>query len=423
MPRPPKVLFITRHTPLPWEDGSGAYVFDLLRFLRKQGFVVHVAWLEPHAHLRWQGIWALPSDYARTIRLHVPGAIRWGRRLIFPGIYWFPFKAKLLNSVKRLLTALGLFRRRTAAPDAPRTPSVPTSPRSWMDTPNAAETAFAAAMANKLRPDIIIANYPWLTPIIPPDFAGHRACLHHDIAWKRSLHQASFSGQPPEVTAELEAGWLKSVDTVIDISAEDAAETSRLCPAARHVLARKAVSPHPLPQAPSRRLLFVGSGNNFNAEGLSWFLQNVWPGIRRGQPDASLDVCGSIDRVVQERPEGVVFHGQVPDIVPFYAGAAVVIVPLLHATGLNIKLVDAAAFSRAIITTSVTIQGAPFLQGAVCLADSPVDFAGKTVRLLSSEADRTHLARQALEVVSAQLAPAVTYADLAHALRPASSSV
>jgi succinoglycan biosynthesis protein ExoO len=419
------ILVLTRHTPLPWEDGAGAYLFDVLRFLHTQGFAIHVAWLAPHDHLRWQGVWALPADFARVVTLHTPAGWRFGRRQFYPSIYWLPFKARALHTAKRLLARVGLHVGRKNSPATTAQPLPGTAPAQpistgWMATPSAAEQAYAAHLLAKLRPSAVITNYAWLTPLFAAATANlsfRRLCLHPDVAWKRAAHQASLDGQPPAITAPVESALLQAADTVISISASDLQDHRQLAPNTRLVLAPKAVALHPLPPATQPRLLFVGSGNNFNATGLAWFLAEVWPLVRAARPDAELDVCGTVARAVADRPDGVRFHGGVPDLDVYYRTAALVIVPLLQATGLNVKLVDAAARARAIVTTPATLDGAPFLRDAVATADNADDFAQITLRLLADPARREALATRSLAAVRERLAPEVCYADLAAALR------
>jgi succinoglycan biosynthesis protein ExoO len=275
------------------------------------------------------------------------------------------------------------------------------------------------------RPDIVIASYAWLCPVLrlPALRSVHRVCLTHDVAWHRARHAADEAGPGvlPAVTQADEAGWLRSAQTIIAISDADAAELRALTPAATVLVAPKACelrAEDPSdPDLAAPRLLFVGSGNIFNTAGLAWFLLEVWPRVRAAVPGTVLDVCGSIDRTVSLRPAGVVFHGGVPDLAPFYHAASVVVVPLLHASGLNIKLVDAAAAGRAIVASAVTLTGAPYLRDAVHSADSAVGFAAALELLLTDPFANNTAALAALAAVRAHLSPAPCYGPLAAQLR------
>lgn len=416
----PRLLFVTRHTPLPWEDGAGAYLHDLARHLAGHGFHVDVLWLAPPEHLRWQKCWRLPDAFDASVRLRLAGAIRLGRRYFFPGMIWYPFKARALHRVRQLLTAARLL-----APRPPSPPAAAPAGRPWMSPPTPDEFELVEKCVRSLRPAVVIVNYPWLCPVFQlPALRGvRRACLTPDVAWQRARSVGTAVGVPPAITRDDEVAWLQSAGTIIAIAEADAAEFRRLAPTTQVLVAPKACAgPAAIPAGPavpSRRLLFVGSGNAFNAEGLGWFLQEVWPLLQSDVPGIRLDVCGSIAGAVPLRPADVVFHGGVPDLAPFYRAASVVIVPLLHASGLNIKLVDAAAAGRAIVASAVTLTGAPFLRDAVHRADTAAGFAAAVRLLLTDAAANAAAAHAAQAAVQRHLSPAACYGALVAHLRSA----
>ncbi|MBC8039944.1 MAG: hypothetical protein H7Y06_05325, partial [Opitutaceae bacterium] len=96
-----KLLIVTRHTPLPWEDGAGSYLHDLARFLAANRIRVDVLWLAPHDHMRWCKLWRLPKAFDSGVRLHLPDGFRFGRFYLFPAVVWLPFKARCLDWVRR----------------------------------------------------------------------------------------------------------------------------------------------------------------------------------------------------------------------------------------------------------------------------------------------------------------------------------
>lgn len=416
-----RLLIVTRHTPLPWEDGAGAYLHDLAAHLAAHGFAVSILWLAPHDHLRWQKLWRLPASFSPRIALHLPGALRLGRRFFFPAVLWQPLYARALHALRRLLLRFCINPKRSqktttlASFDIRHSTFVippPSAP--WASPPTAAELASVQRFAASLRPDVVLANYAWMCPVLhlPAFGCSRRLCLAHDIGWQRAA--LSSPGSSPSLTRSDEVAWLRSAELVLAISAPDAAELRSLAPDARVLLAPRAHSATALDSASSRphRLLFVGSDNAFNAEGLAWFLAEIWPAVLQACPSASLHVCGSIDRLVTHRPDAVAFHGVVPYLDSHYAEAALVVVPLLRATGLNIKLIDAASAGRAVVATSPTLAAAPFLRESVAVADTAPAFAAAILRLLAAPGARASLAARAHAAVRAHLSPDACYGPL-----------
>jgi glycosyltransferase involved in cell wall biosynthesis len=410
-----KILIVTRHTPLPWEDGAGAYLHDLARFLAASRNRVDVLWLAPHDHLRWSKLWRLPAGFDARVRLHLPGGVRIGRWYVFPSFVWLPFKARLLDRVRRGLSACGLISPRRERRGSALTSASAPAPRPWSAPPASGELALVQKFARRRRPRVVIANYAWLCPVfdVPALRRVSRICIAHDIGWKRAALSAA-----PAFTRSEEARWVQSSDLLVAISEDDARELRALAPSTRVLVAPKAIVPSDShAETGSPVLLFVGSDNAFNAEGLAWFLNEVWPQVVRAVPDVSLHVCGSVHRAVATRLPRVTFHGVVPCLASRYRDAALVIVPLLRATGLNIKLVEASAHGRAVVTTPATLVGAPFLRESVAVAESSADFSAAVTRLLASPSARTALAGRALDAVRLHLTPAACYGPLAAALR------
>ena len=411
-----KVLIVTRHTPLPWEDGAGAYLHDVARFLATQRCRVDLLWLAPHEHLRWARFWRLPAAFDETVHLSLPESVRFGRWVLFPSVVWLPFKANIFDRVRRVLRVFGINPpRRSAKFAAAPIPSTSTTNRPWASPPTAGELDLVQRFAKKHNPDVIIASYAWMCPLLDVPALRHTrsVCVTHDIGWQRAALAATPS-TPPDITRVDEQAWLRRAGLIVAISESDAGELRALAPSARVVVAPKALEVHPpAPDSGAPRLIFVGSDNAFNIEGLTWFLTEVWPRLKLALPAATLDVCGSIRRAMPAPPEGVILHGVVDSLAPFYEKAALAIVPLRRATGLNIKLVEAAAFGRAIVATPATLTGAPFLRDALIVADSAEEFAGAVQRLLASPVARATAAARVLAAARTHLAPAVCYGPLA----------
>jgi glycosyltransferase involved in cell wall biosynthesis len=413
------LLIVTRHTPLPEEDGAGAYLSDLARYLAAAGWRVHLAWTEPHTRIAWAGLWLQPESLNSLTILHLPGALRFGPWHFFPNTYWAPLKARTLHTIKTVAQTLRLWPTRYPTARAIRS-ATPSVSRSWERLAEAHELAFADQVAAGICPAVTIANYPWMTPIfeLPHLRASLPVCLAHDVAWKRLVHlNASRPPHPDDITREKEAALLTRARVIVAISTEDAREFTAMAPKTRVVVAPKSASVVESPLASSSsHLLFVGSQNTFNAEGLMWFLGEVWPLILRARPELTLAVCGSIDQAVAVRPAGVTFHGRVPTLATHYAAAALVIAPLRRATGLNIKLVEALAHGKPCLTTEVTLGGAPFLRAAVVIANEAETFASEAVRLLADPAARQALSECARVATRQYFSPAACYDPLVAAI-------
>jgi glycosyltransferase involved in cell wall biosynthesis len=161
------------------------------------------------------------------------------------------------------------------------------------------------------------------------------------------------------------------------------------------------------PERPGQRLLFVGSFNHFpNVEAFRFFYAEVWPKL----PEATLTVVAGRDHISYWRH----FTGEtdmpsdpriqvldfVPDVRPLYIGCNLVIVPTTVSAGTNLKVLEAMAMERAIVSTTRGCAGLGLTHGeSVWIADDAAGFAAGVARLLADPAERTRLARAARTVV------------------------
>jgi glycosyltransferase involved in cell wall biosynthesis len=102
---------------------------------------------------------------------------------------------------------------------------------------------------------------------------------------------------------------------------------------------------------------------------------------------------------LDERP-GISVVGPVPLMDPYFANAHVVVVPILTGAGIRVKIVEAMANGRAIVSTSLGWEGLPDVRPGehLLVADEPRQFAAEVVRLLRDQPLRVQLTARAREL-------------------------
>lgn len=162
-------------------------------------------------------------------------------------------------------------------------------------------------------------------------------------------------------------------------------------------------SPGLAPEDPGR-VLFLGSMDWMpNQDGVRWFVREVWPAVRSACPAAAFHVVGR-NPPAEVRglasAAGVTVVGGVPDVRPHLAAAAVVVVPLLVGGGTRLKIYEAMATGRAVVSTGIGAEGLPIVSGEHYIkADDPAAFAAAVVGLLQSPAARRTLGQAADDFV------------------------
>ncbi len=152
-------------------------------------------------------------------------------------------------------------------------------------------------------------------------------------------------------------------------------------------------------------LLFTGMMNyEPNLEAVRYFVEELLPLIRAEVPYATFHIAGAnpSPEVMALAAEGVYIHASVPDMRPYFHQASVVVVPLLHGGGTRLKILDAAACGKPIVSTSVGAEGLNFMDGRdILLADSALTFSQTVVRLLSNPDRQAELSRCASRAAEA----------------------
>ena len=137
-----------------------------------------------------------------------------------------------------------------------------------------------------------------------------------------------------------------------------------------------------------------------NRDAVEFFVSAVLPKLRASAPEARFVVGGRSPSDGFRRRfaavSGIEFTGTVPDMRPEIARAAVCVVPLRIGSGTRLKILEAAAMAKPIVSTRVGAEGLDFVDGReIVLADEPEAFAGAVADLLGDASRRLELGQAA----------------------------
>jgi len=193
--------------------------------------------------------------------------------------------------------------------------------------------------------------------------------------------------------ARFEQAACERADHVLACSADDAKHLSALAPRTPvSVIANgvDAQANQPATDAPKnpRQLVFVGQMGWFpNRDGVEWFLAEILPRIVAQRSDVEFALIGKPGSL--EVPEALRGHvrllGFVKEVAPHVQDAGIYVVPLRAGSGTRLKILEAMAFGKAIVTTHIGAEGIALRDGVdAVFADTPQDFAAAVLRLLDA---------------------------------------
>jgi sugar transferase (PEP-CTERM/EpsH1 system associated) len=155
---------------------------------------------------------------------------------------------------------------------------------------------------------------------------------------------------------------------------------------------------HPTADEPERStVVFTGSINyRPNTDAVAFFVRDVMPRLLRLRPSTRFVVVGqgAPDWLVRMSGANVEFTGAVSDVRPYLAQAAVVIAPLRVGSGTRLKILEALAMEKAVVTTGIGCEGLAMVDGEhLVVANDPQSFAEETARLMSDRKLAAELGR------------------------------
>ena len=211
--------------------------------------------------------------------------------------------------------------------------------------------------------------------------AGLVRRLYSAVNWRKLRHE------------ELDA--VRSFDGCTVTSVHDQALLLRDVPQARTAVVPNAADVEhfkPRAGAPAREpmtILFFGAINYFpNADGLQFFLREIFPRVLARCPAARLRVVGHTPReLFALSGENVEMKGLVDDVRVELERTAAVIAPLRVGGGTRLKILEAMAMGKAVVSTSQGAEGLEVAHGReLLIADEPAAFASELCRVLEDAA-------------------------------------
>jgi len=153
-------------------------------------------------------------------------------------------------------------------------------------------------------------------------------------------------------------------------------------------------------------IVFTGSMEYYpNIDAVLHFARECWPLIRSKSPHVTWAIVGRNppSSVLKLRKvPGITVTGSVPDVKPYLAAATVAIAPLRMGSGTRLKILEAFAMRKAVVSTSLACEGLNVIPGKhLIVADQPDVFAQQVVNLLQNSQARAALGKAGRELAQA----------------------
>lgn len=230
-----------------------------------------------------------------------------------------------------------------------------------------------------------------------------------DFHGVRMAREAALRGDPDlmreaEAQRAVEVACANAADVTFAIAPEEKATLLELAPQAvvevLPIVFEIAEQPPPGPQG-REGLLFVGGfWHKPNGDAMRWFVERIWPLIRRVEPSLRLSIAGSNpdeEILALASQPGVEVLGFVPDLTPLFNSHRALVAPLRFGAGTKVKVGQSLSQGLPVVATSVGAEGMGLIDGThLLVGDDEEAFAAQVIRLLHDDMLWSRLSTQAL---------------------------
>jgi len=262
---------------------------------------------------------------------------------------------------------------------------------------------------DRLCPDIILCEWtPYAVYVQQMPQTKTMIAAHNIEAniWRRYFeHETSvlkrwYIGRQVPKVARFERAAFGRVDGITAVTEAEAREISALAGSTAVRVVENGVDLvyYEAGDSPSdsQELVFTGSMDwRPNQDAVTYFIRDIFPLLRSKYPSLAVSFVGRNpppEIMALDRISGVTVTGTVDDVRPYIRRAAVYIVPLRIGGGSRLKILEALAMRKAVVSTAIGAEGLKVADGSnILLADDPDRFAEKIGLLLEDAELRARL--------------------------------
>lgn len=353
-----RILFISETVVIPIERGNRKRVYNLINLAREAGCTVDFLYLHTYSNedaaatREWIG-----EDHFFTVE---------NKKRSFS-----VFCKRKVRKVLEILHIPGLFKYFSI--DEKMDPAI---------------DGFMTEFLKEHKYDVVWIEYIFNSrPLLSvPEGVVKVIDTHNAFTFKRQMYEAvGYKNYEFALTKEEEAKGLSRADWVVAIQEEEADFFRTIVPASTKVCTIGENMPlKEAAVAPNKNILFIGSFYVVNRDGIKHFTQDILPILKKKGADFNFQIAGTICKHIPDSPDYEKL-GIVDDVGDAYRNARVVINPVRHGTGLNIKTIEALSYTKPLVSHSIGVRGLRSDFPIAMVTDDDEAFADALIEILESD--------------------------------------
>jgi len=376
--QPLRILIICNKMPYPSNDGGTIATMNMIMGLAAQGNFVDVLAMQTHKHNF--PIEKLSAELTQNIKWHS---------------VWVDTNIKIGKLLKNLL---------------------------FSDKPYNSERFESQEFERKLilllknNYDIVQFEGLYLASYIPTIRKHSKSSISmraHNVEWQIWQRMAQTEHNPlrkiyklilAKRIRKLETSTLQNIDILIPITQTDA-KNLPFSKKENMFVAPAGIEPQKFVTSKTsdvKTFFYIGALDwEPNQEAILWFVQNVWNEIQPLHTDWTFHIAGRnapTDFVEKIKQYPIIYDGQVPSAQEYIDKYNIMIVPLLSGSGMRIKIIEAMAHSRCVITTSIGAEGINAENGKhLLIGNTPTELKNLIIKVIEDSDLANQIAKNAFE--------------------------
>ncbi len=229
---------------------------------------------------------------------------------------------------------------------------------------------------------------PYL-PVIKTNHTGLVALRMHNVEyeiWERLAKNENFFLKKlylKKLAKQLksyEADIIKKVDIIVPVTNDDAAKFKLLNPTGNYLTIPAGIDLREWQYSPSNTVdkwYHIGSMEwHANAEAVNWYLDDIHPLMSKGNNEYSFHLAGKgLNAEEFSNHRNIVLNDNVSRAFDFVKGCDVCVVPLKSGSGIRLKILEAMAAGKLVVSTTIGAQGIDYTpRKHLLIANSPAEF-------------------------------------------------
>ena len=232
-------------------------------------------------------------------------------------------------------------------------------------------------------------------------------CTHHNVesallrrraSFESSVARRIYMAHQAALMQREERRWCPQVALNVTVSENDRHLLSKIAPDGRYTVVPNGVDTNKFRprQGPAESIVFVGGTKSFaNRDALQYFSADILPHVRKAGEAAPVQWvgrCTEEERRTFGARYNVELTGFVSDVRPYVHKAGCYIAPLRVGGGTRLKILDAWAMGKAVVSTSVGCEGLAAVDGEnILVRDEPREFADAVAEVMHDDRLRRRL--------------------------------